>query len=149
MKTVRFTKEGYAKLKKDLNDLLKSRPDAVLDLKKARDMGDLSENGYYKAAKSKLVSIDRNLSRFTQLLKEAIIVDQKNSTVGIGSSVVIKDRDKKISYKVVGDLEAEPLKGKISLLSPIGRAINGKKEGDMVEIVIPKGKLRYEILSVE
>ncbi|MFS6706523.1 transcription elongation factor GreA, partial [Staphylococcus aureus] len=75
MKQIRFTKEGYAKLKKDRADLLKSRPEAVQDLKKARDMGDLSENGYYKAARSKLSSIDHNLDRMKVFLKQAYVIN--------------------------------------------------------------------------
>ncbi len=149
MNQIRFTKEGYEKLKKQREDLLKSRPEAVQELKKARDMGDLSENGYYKAARGKLSSIDGNLERLKILLKQAIIMENSdNNLAEIGKTIIVSDGQKDISYQLVGDLEADPHNGKISLLSPLGKALNGKREGENFDLQIPKGTIRYTIKKV-
>ena len=149
MQQIRFTKEGYEKLKKDYEDLLKTRPDAVEHLKKARDMGDLSENGYYKASKSKLSFIDVTLRKLSWELKQAVIIETKNlTTVDIGNKVTLNDGKKEIVYQIVGDLEANPSQGKLSLLSPLGRAIAGKQVGANVEIITPAGTITYKITTI-
>lgn len=146
MKTIRFTKEGFEELKKKLETLKNQRPSAVLDLKKARDQGDLSENGYYKSARLKLTEIDRNLRLIGFQVKNAFIVENKNKNiVGIGTRVKLSNG---ITFLIVGDLEAKPSEKKISLLSPIGQALEGKKQGDKVEITTPQEKLSYKILEV-
>ncbi len=149
MKQVRFTKEGYEKLKKEYNDLLSERKLAVEDLQKARAMGDLSENGYYKAARFKLSSIDRNLRRSSSNLEKAIIISTTPvGFVSIGSRVTVSDGKTEVTYSVVGDIEADPSKKKISLLSPLGLAIAGKKTGDQVAIETPSGKITYNVVKV-
>ncbi len=149
MKQVRFTKEGYAKLKKEYEELLQSRPAAVEDLKKARDMGDLSENGYYKASRSKLSFIDARLRKFSLDIKYALIVDTKSSdTIGIGSTVTLANGKGEREYHIVGDLEANPSEGKLSLLSPLGKAIAGKQKGAEVEIITPNGSILYKIIKL-
>ncbi len=150
---IRFTKEGYEKLKEEYDDLLRQRPLAVLDLKKAREMGDLSENGYYKESKLKLNFIDGRLRRFSDYLKRADIIDTDGTklpidTVYIGSKVTLSDSKKERTYQIVGDLEANPGEGKLSLLSPIGRAIVGKKLEEEVEIETPAGKYTYKITKI-
>ena len=149
MGNIRFTKEGFEKLKKDLDLLILSRKDAVEDLQKARAMGDLSENGYYKAAKFKLSSIDRDIRIMTSDLKQATIIESAHaSTVGIGSKVVVSDGKKEQIYNIVGDLEADPKNQKISLLSPLGKALLGKKKGDNVVFQTPSGEITYLIVSI-
>lgn len=146
MKTIRFTREGFEELKKKLETLKDQRPSAVLDLKKARDQGDLSENGYYKSARLKLTEIDRNLRFLGFQLKNAFIVENKNKNiVGIGTKVKLSNG---ITFLLVGDLEAKPSEKKISLLSPIGQALEGKRQGDKVEITTPQGKLSYKIIEL-
>ena len=149
MKNIRFTKNGFDALKKTYENLKNSRPDAVLDLKRARDMGDLSENGYYKAARAKLSEIDRNLRKFLIELKSADVVESKdNHQVGIGHTVKLSDGKKETIFQIVGDLEADPSQKKISLLSPLGQALERKKVGDKAEITTPKGKLSYKIIKI-
>ncbi len=149
MSTIQFTKSGFEKLKKDFEDLEKSRPAAVLDLKKAREMGDLSENGYYKAAKFKLSSIDHQLSVLKHQIKSAVIIENKNNqTINIGSLVTLEGSGEKITYQIVGDLEANPSENKISSHSPIGKAIFNKKAGDEVEINLPKGIVKYKVVKI-
>lgn len=150
---IRFTKEGYEKLKEEYQDLLRQRPLAVQDLKTAREMGDLSENGYYKESRAKLNFIDGRLRRFSDYLKRADIIDSDGKklpidTVYIGSTVRLSDGKREKTYQIVGDLEAQPSEGKLSLLSPVGRAIMGKKLNSEIEIEIPTGKFTYIITEI-
>ncbi len=150
---IRFTKEGYEKLKEEYQDLLKQRPLVVADLSKARDLGDLSENGYYKESKSKLSFVDGRIRRFSDYLKRAEIVDNDGTnhnvdTVYIGSTVSLTNGKNEKTYQIVGDLEAEPSMGKLSLLSPIGKAIVGKQIDTEVEIETPAGKIAYKITKI-
>lgn len=145
----RFTKEGYEKLKNDYGNLVKERVLAVEDLQKARAMGDLSENGYYKAARMKLSTIDRNLRRMTLLLEKGIVVEKTSFvTVGIGCSVTLLDGKTEVAYHIVGDIEADPTSKKISLLSPLGKALFGKKIGEEVFVETPSGKKVYKVLRL-
>ncbi|MEK7185936.1 MAG: GreA/GreB family elongation factor [Patescibacteria group bacterium] len=149
MKNIRFTKIGFDKLKKDYENLQKNRPIAVADLKKARDMGDLSENGYYKAARSKLSEIDRNLRTLLYEIKNAVVIaGADKNAINIGSIIRLSDGKKEIKLSIVGDLEANPSLGKISLLSPIGQAVENKKAGDKVDIATPSGIITYKIISI-
>ncbi len=153
MNKVRFTKEGYDKLKGEYNELLKQRPLVIEDVKKSRELGDLSENGYYKASKQKLGFIDGRLRRFSDLLKRADITNRDGTThpidsVYIGSQVTLTDGKRTKTYQIVGDTEAEPSAGKLSLLSPVGKAIVGKSLNEEVEIETPTGKFKYKITKI-
>src|SRR5579863_7034832 len=132
----RFTKSGYEKLQQEYEELKAQRPAVIVDVQKARELGDLKENGYYQASKAKLRSIDSQLMRVSYTLKTAKIVDENVSEiVGIGSTVTLQNSEKEMTYQFVGDFEADPSERKLSLLSPIGKAVEGKKVGDEVEIV--------------
>lgn len=149
MKQIRFTKDGLEKLNLDYEEIKSQRKFAVDDLQKARAMGDLSENGYYKAARQKLSFIDSQIRRFSSQLKQAVVVDSQNTqSIGIGCSVTLTNKNKEVVYHIVGDLESDPSNLKISLLSPIGIAIAGKKAGDLVEIFVPSGKITYTIEKI-
>ena len=144
-----FTKQGFEKLKNDYESLTKSRPLAVLDLKKAREMGDLSENGYYKSARFKLNDIDRNLRNFNYLIKFAVIADEpKKGIIGIGSKVDLKISGKDKKYLIVGEHEATPSEGNISFLSPIGKELLGKKATDKINVNSPSGEMKVKIIKV-
>lgn len=143
------TKEGFEKLKSDLLELQKERPNAVRTLADARGMGDLSENGLYTAAKSRLRSIDSQLFRLDIQIKLADIIDESGSgVVGIGSGVEVENDGYKKTFYIVGDYEADPVAHKISQNSPLGRALVGKKKGEIAEFFAPKGKISYKILSI-
>ena len=148
--TIPFTKEGYEKIKKEYDDLLKKRPDAVSHLRLAREMGDLSENGYYHASKGKLTSLDSRLRHLKKLLLLGRIVENKGSlTADIGSHVVIETAEKKrLEYSLVGGFESEPSKGKISLFSPLGKALKGKRIGDTVYVITPSGEIKYSVIEI-
>jgi transcription elongation factor GreA len=145
----RFTKAGYEKLQKEYEELKKQRPAVVLDVQKARDLGDLKENGYYQASKAELRSIDSQLMRIAYQLKTAQIIEETVSdTIGIGSTVLFSINGQDKTFQFVGDIEADPSNGKLSLLSPIGRAVEGKKVGDKVTITIPAGVASYVIKKI-
>jgi len=146
--TIQFTKEGYEKIKKDYDELLAKRKPAVLVLKEARELGDLSENGLYKAARANLSSIDNRLRRLDNMIKRGEVVNPVKGVVGIGSKVIVSDGKMKKEFSIVGEQEADPLNHKISNVSPIGKALLGKKVGDSVVIEIPSGKLTYKILEI-
>ncbi len=150
MKQTRFTREGFEKTKQEYEKLLASRPDAVAHLKKAREMGDLSENGYYKASRAKLSSIDHRLSQLKFYLKQAVIINKpRGNGVSIGSMVSLFDGKKEFNFQIVGDLEANPAERRISLLSPLGKAINGKQKGEEVEFKSPSGLVKYIIRNIK
>lgn len=148
IKQIRFTKEGLEKLKKEYETLQKERPDAVMHLKKAREMGDLSENGYYKASRARLSAIDGQLWRISMQLKYAVVTENNGGDIDIGCTVTFSNGQRELTYQIVGDLEANPSEGKLSLNSPIGKALAGHQQGEEVDIITPAGTTRYKILKV-
>lgn len=149
MDSIRFTQKGFDDLKQELADLKAERPSVIEDVQKARELGDLKENGYYQASKQKLRTIDSRIMRINYYIKVADIVDDAtDECVGIGKTVTLKKPTREMTYQIVGDLEANPSEGKLSLLSPIGKALEGKKEGEEVDIVIPSGTVTYRIVKV-
>lgn len=144
-----FTDEGLEKLKKDKEGLAASRPDAVADLKKAREMGDLSENGYYRGAKFKLSDIDRNLRRLDYLIKNSRVAEKpKKGIISIGSKVNIEINGGNREYLIVGEYEADPSEGRISYKSPIGRVLVGKTVGEKRTIETPTGQKEVLIKKI-
>lgn len=147
--TIPFTADGYSNVKKQYEQCQQERPDAVENLRKAREMGDLSENGYYKAARARLSFIDSRLRHFYRLLKLGRIVQTaSNGTVQIGSTVTVTDEKMERTFSIVGGYESNPVEGKISHVSPIGRALMGKRIGERVNVIIPSGTVEYAIVTV-
>lgn len=150
IKRIPVTKEGFEKLKKELEDLKTDRPNAVRTLADARGMGDLSENGLYTAAKSRLRSIDNQIFRLEVQIKLADIADQDNNgIIGIGRSVTLENDGNQAIFHIVGDYEANPAERKISQHSPLGKVLMHKKKGDVVEFSAPKGMIRYAVVEVK
>jgi len=150
MNRIRFTKDGLAKLQADYDELLAQRPGAVEDLKKARELGDLKENGYYHASRRKLSFIDSQIRQFGRQLKLAKVVDDApKNIVAIGNTVYITDGEKELTYHIVGDFEANPSEKKISLFSPLGKALANKMVGDTVTVMLPKGEKVYTITTIK
>ncbi len=149
MRQIYFTEEGLEDLKKRLEALKAERTHAVGELKKAREMGDLSENGYYKASKMKLVSVDRELRDIQYKLKYASVIHKEHSDqVSLGSKVTLSLGETEVVYDIVGEYEADPRKGKISNVSPLGLALLRKKEGELVNLKTPNGETSYTILKI-
>lgn len=145
-----FTQEKYEQIKQDYQKLLVERKETVLHLTKAREMGDLSENGYYRASKMKLSSIDHNLRKLSEFIKYGSIIKfVNNGFVGIGCTVTIKNNNELQKYQIVGREEADPKSGKISNESPLGKLLLGKRAGESVELTTPSGKIYYEIVKIE
>ena len=149
MQAILFTKDGFEKLKEEQAKLLVKRPTAVNNLQRARELGDLSENGAYKAARAELSQLDSRLRHLNRLITQAKVIEAVNAaTVGIGTRVGVKEGGKEATYSIVGGYESNPAEGKISINSPIGRMLLGRKVGDTVEIIVPRGKVVYTITSI-
>lgn len=149
MTIIPFTKQGYEDLKKQLEIEVLKRPDAVKQLTRGRDMGDLSENGLYKAAKQELVDIDRQIRHLKNLVKYGKPnTPLNNDYVQMGHTVVVETENSKKEFIIVGEYEANPNENKISLKSPIGHNLMGRKIGDEIKITTPKGNILYKILAI-
>ena len=135
-----FTKEGYQKLLDDREKFLKARPEAVKHLSEARGMGDLSENGYYKASRQQLSFLDSRIRRVERLIRLAKIIEP--------TRVTLTDGTKEYEYTIVGGFESDPTKKSISPASPLGRALVGKKAGDTVVVQAPSGNKTYTITNM-
>ena len=152
MSTVSYlTHEGLGKLKEELKSLVEvKRPELALRIKSARDMGDISENSEYDAAREEQAFIEGRIAELEDIVKSAVV--SSNSTKGIvsvGSKVTVHiDGDKEV-FHIVGAPEANPAEKKISHESPLGSALLGKKVGDKFEVEAPVGKLNYVILKIE
>lgn len=144
-----FTRQGYDDLLKEKDKLLKERPEAVKNLREAREMGDLSENGYYKAARARLSFLDSRIRNIEHLVKLAEIKETTgNDMVEIGSRVIITNDKTRYEYTIVGSYESDPAKKTISHLSPIGEALIGKKVNDKVDVMTPVGVTTYTIIKI-
>lgn len=154
-KTIQLTADGYEELQKELNDLLNVKLPAVVSrVAKAREYGDLSENSEYHSAREDQTLIETRIDEIQKVLANAQVVHQTTShtTVGIGSNLVVcitGKKSKKITLEVVGEFEADPTGGKISAVSPLGKALMGKKKGDKVKVAAPAGEVEYEILEIK
>lgn len=148
---IQFTKEGYEKLIAELENLKTTgRPNAVQRLSKARSMGDLSENSEYHAAKEELAFVEGRIQEIEEIMKNAQIIDSTKSVgVNIGDRVTVDKNGTKETFSIVGEFEADPMTKKLSVTSPIGKALIGKKEGEKVTIEVPAGKLQYKILKIK
>lgn len=149
MKRIVMTQTGIDALKREFESLTEKRKTAVQRLRTAREMGDLSENGAYKAARFELTAIDRRLRYLTLMTRIARVVQQDDtSVVNIGCSVSILDDDQEKKLCIVSGYETNPAEGKISDSSPIGRALMGKKVGDQVVVHIPSGDKLLTVTSI-
>jgi len=124
--------------------------EAVKELVVARNMGDLSENGAYKAARFRLSGIDRRLRYLEGVLRRVVVTAKRtDGRVGIGSVVKVNNGEEVMDLAIVDGHESDFMRGKISLYSPIGRALMGRKEGEKVEVETVKGKVEYLIMKVD
>ena len=153
--TVMEVNELVKKLEEELQDLkVNKRQEVAEKIKEARELGDLSENAEYDAAKDEQRDIEARIEEIDKILKNVEVVDEDEvdlSKVSIGCKVKIKDLefDDELEFKVVGSTEANTLKGKISDESPVGRAISGKKVGEVVEVETQEGTIKYQILEIQ
>jgi transcription elongation factor GreA len=150
MGIVLFTKRGFESLKKELEKEIAKRPLAVESLKRGREMGDLSENGLYKAAKMELGNIDRQIRHLKNLISYGRTSEPKsNDTVQLGHTITVETEIGKKEFRIVGEWEANPEDNKISIKSPIGHNLMGRRAGEIIEIRTPNGFTNYKILSIQ
>jgi transcription elongation factor GreA len=149
-----FTKEGLDKLREELNDLKgRGRSEMAKAIQEAREKGDLSENAEYDAAKDAQGLLELSIAKLEQVLASARVIDESQidtSKVQALTTVKIKNlaNGATMTYTLVSEKEADLKAGKISVSSPIGSGLLGKKVGDCVEITVPSGIMRFEILEI-
>ena len=147
---VPFTKEGYENMKVRQSELQAKREIVLVSLQRAREMGDLSENGAYTSARFELGNVDRELRRIEFNLKYGVIkVPENTGKVGFGSKVTVELNGKEYVYTLVGTQESDPKKAMISLESPIGIALLGKKVGENALVVMPDRQIEYLVKKIE
>ncbi|NFR47173.1 transcription elongation factor GreA [Clostridium botulinum] len=146
--------EGVKKLEEEL-EFLKTvkRKEITEKIKVALSFGDLSENSEYDEAKNEQAFVEGRIIQLENMLKNASIVDENEvpkDVVSVGSIVKVKDYefDEEVEYIIVGSAEADPMNNKISNESPVGHGLIGKKAGDIIEVAVPDGVSKYEILEV-
>ncbi|AWI07378.1 transcription elongation factor GreA [Clostridium drakei] len=149
-----MTYEGVKKLEKEL-EYLKTvkRKEITEKIKVALSFGDLSENSEYDEAKNEQAFVEGRIIQLENMLKNATIVDESEiplDVVSVGSIVKVKDYefDEEVEYTIVGSAEADPMNNRISNESPVGRGLVGKKIGDIIEVQVPDGVSKYEILGI-
>ena len=150
-----YSEEGLQKLKDELNYLItKERPAASAAIAEARDKGDLSENAEYDAAKEAQGLLEARISKLQDLIANSRLLDESKldtSKILLLSKVEIKNTktNMKIAYEIVPESESDIKKNKISVSSPIAKALLGKRVGDVVEVHVPAGVMNFEVLSVQ
>lgn len=147
-----FTEEGLKKLTTELEERKTAlRQEIAEAIKEAKEQGDLSENAEYSEAKRRQNENETRIAELEAVLKESVVAapHKKSSTVQIGSTLTVKIHGKEMNFEIVGSNEVDPLHGKISSESPIGREFMGKSKGDTVTVAAPAGNAKYEILSVK
>lgn len=155
MEKVPMTMEGYRKLETELHRLKsEERPRIIQQISDAREHGDLSENAEYHAAKDAQGLNEAKVADLEDKIARAEIIDPSKltgTTVKFGATVTLEDEDSgdKVKYKIVGEDEANLRDNKISISSPIARALIGKSKGDSAEVTTPRGARSYEVLKVE
>jgi len=147
-----LNKESLEKLKKELDYLKKTeRKKVAKQLEHAIGFGDLSENAAYHDAREAKEFLERKISELTQKIEQAVIVKASKNTnnVQIGSTVFVKSGKDKLCFKIVDSEEIDPLQGKISYDSPLGKTLLNKRKGTTVQVDTPKGKVEYKIIKVK
>ncbi|HHW44822.1 transcription elongation factor GreA [Desulfofundulus thermobenzoicus] len=152
-KEVILTVEGLKQLERELEELKTvRRREVAARIKQAIEFGDISENSEYEDAKSEQAFVEGRILTLEQMLRNARVIDDHAGTeeVTLGSVVLLKDLEygDEVEYTIVGSVEADPGAHKISNESPVGRAIMGQKKGSVVEVSVPAGLLKYQIIDI-
>jgi transcription elongation factor GreA len=151
-KKIKLTKEGLQALKDELHELKTVKLPSILErLKRARAMGDLRENSEYSASKEDQAMADGRIFELEMLIKNSEIIDvaSDSNIVHLGCSVDVERDGTKETYYIVGEYEADPMNKKLSEISPIGKALIGKKVGEEVEVAVPVGKMIFKIVDIK
>ncbi|MCJ0429329.1 transcription elongation factor GreA [Clostridioides difficile] len=153
-----LTQEGYDKLEEELEEELENlkvvkRKEVAERIKVAISFGDLSENAEYDEAKKEQAQVEERILKLENMVRKAVIIDESKidlNVVTIGSIVKVKDLefDEEVEYTIVGSTEADPYDGKISNESPVGKALLGRAAKEVVEVQVPDGVAKFEILEI-
>ena len=155
MKELILTSEGYKKLQDEIELLSTVRRREVAErIRVAREFGDIAENAEYDSAKNDQAHLEARIAMLEERLKSARVVTKKeirSGEVSVGTKVRLKDMksNKTVEYHIVGSAEADPAEMKLSNESPVGKAIMGRKKGDVVEVSVPRGTLTFKIMDVK
>lgn len=153
-RTISLTQQGYAELEAELAALKGKRPQAIDEMRRAAADKDFRENAPLEAAREQRGHLEGRIRELEEALKLAVVIDGKQKDtlrVNIGDSIVLRDltSGEELRYTLVSPTEVDPTKGKISIASPIGKAIIGHGEGEVIEVIAPAGKLHYQITQIE
>jgi len=155
-KDVILTPQGLEELKAKIEHLSGARRREVAErIKEAREFGDISENSEYDDAKNEQAMLEKQIAELEEKLRSASVIDQKSvstEAVSVGTTVHVKDQktDKSVKYRIVGSAEANPSENKLSYESPVGKALIGKKRGEIVSVPVPRGPARkLKITKIE
>jgi transcription elongation factor GreA len=155
VKDVLLTPEGYEKLKQEIEYLRSDKRREIADrIRVAREFGDIAENAEYDDAKNEQAMLEHKIAQLEERLVHARVIDTGDvdtSVVSIGSKVRLRDLDAKetVEYHIVGSAEANPAEQKLSNESPVGKAIMGRKKGETVEVVAPRGSWKFKIMEIK
>ena len=154
MEPVSLTRQKYEELKTELADLQNKRHELIDEIRRAAADKDFRENAPLAAAREQRGHVEGRIKEMEETLKAATIIDEKRKPslkTGVGDSIVLSDlaSGEELCYMIVDPKEVDPAKGKISIASPLGKALIGRSDGEVVEISVPAGKLRYQIKRVE
>jgi transcription elongation factor GreA len=155
VKDVILTPEGYEQLKQELESLRTDGRRNVADrIRVAREFGDIAENAEYDDAKNEQAMLEHKIAQLEERLLDARVIDTADidtSVVSLGARVRLKDIDanETVEYFIVGSAEANPAEKKLSNESPVGRAIIGRKKGEVVEVSAPRGSLKFKIMDIK
>jgi len=152
--TISLTQQGYDGLKAELASLEEKRARAVNEIRRAAADKDVRDNAPLEAAREQHGQLVGRIRELEETIKSAVIIDEKRkptATVSIGDSVVLQDlgSGEELHYKIVSPREVDPSRGSISNVSPVGKAIIGQREGDIIEVATPAGKIRYQLKQIE
>ncbi|QZY54703.1 transcription elongation factor GreA [Crassaminicella profunda] len=154
-KEIILTREGLQKIEDELEQLKTVRRKEVAErIKEAIAFGDISENSEYDEAKNEQAQVEERIAKLEMTLRKAKVLDESQislDVVNVGSIVKVKDLefDEDVEYTIVGSAEADPYEGKISNEAPVGRGLLGSRVGDIVDVQVPDGIIKYEILEIK
>lgn len=150
MEPIYITKEGLDNLINEFKELIEvKRPEVGLRIKTARDLGDVSENAEYAAAKEEQIVIEARINELDSIIKRAQVVKEEKGVISIGSTVKVHVDGDHEEYSIVGEPEADPLANKISHKSPLGTLLVGKKMGETFDLETAVGKVTYRIVEIK
>ncbi len=155
MKEVILTRDGYERLKQEIAYLSNEKRREIADrIRIAREFGDIAENAEYDDAKNEQAMLEHRIAQLEERLRAARLIEEGEVTsdvVSIGSRVRLRDMDagETVEYHIVGSAEANPAEHRLSNESPVGKAIIGRKKGEVVEVAAPRGSLKYKILDIK